>query len=58
MVLLIRTAVKISFIHWLLMQIEELYFQNAKCWYYMHESTEITLFSAISSLSESIDNCG
>jgi uncharacterized membrane protein len=57
MVLFIRTAIGISFFHWLLMQIEELYFQNAKCWYCMHETTEITLFSAISSLSESIDNC-
>jgi uncharacterized membrane protein len=57
MVILIRSAVGISFFHWFLMQIEELYYQNAKCWYCMHEMKKISLFSAISSLPESIDNC-
>jgi uncharacterized membrane protein len=57
LVLLIRSAVGISFFHWLMMLIEELYCQNAKCWYCMHETKKITLFSAISSLPESIDNC-
>jgi uncharacterized membrane protein len=57
MVLLIRSVIGISFFHWLLMQIEEFYCQNAKCWYCMHETKEITLFFAISSLPESIDNC-
>jgi hypothetical protein len=57
MVFLIRSAIGITFFQLLLIQIEELYCQNAKCWYCMHEAKKITLFSAKSSLPESIDNC-